>query len=596
MTWHLGGWRLLSVSLSICVALTLLVVLLLPQGFITIDDVEQMLILSGHMSGGEPSPFVFFSNALGGVVLSTLFGWVPSVNWYTLALVGTHVLSNSAVTFAVLRTGVSPWHWILVLSVWTLEAQFLVNLQFTHAAIAASCAGLALIVMAAVPESALSGDAGSSEGPRGRKNPKGVGQPRTFSVGMAVAGTALAVVGSLIRLEGFVLSTLLLAPPIAYVTVVRREPRATLAMLVLLLSVGAAAAGDRAVYENDPGWARFRAFWSPMSTVLDGPLIVEFPDRAETSEMLGTALDQVGWTHDQWDLFWRYRFLEDPTVFTVEDVSLLAVSLRTSRRPSEMVEALLLQKAQFAFAVPMLVIALVPFVPGVMTSGRSRYLLLVGGVAIVGLSLIGYLVWTARLPRHVRLPMVYVFAVMAALGASRAVSCLGGWRSLPGAARAALIVSLVTSLGGSAVVLARSASAHRISRITHAEIERRLLPDPSSLYFLANWEYLRTLPPWTNLHAQPRQFLPVAGLMRTPLVYRALAQIGERSLVQALGRNDRLRVVGQQPFLDLLRAHVENRHGSPVRLQILDVVGPPPTAGERDRRIYAARLFATSAG
>ena len=591
MTTYFGGWRLLGVSFAVCLVLTLCSVALGDQGFVTIDDVVQMLILSGHMAGGEPSPFVYFSNVLGGVVLSTLFTWVPSINWYTLALVVTHVVSSSAVTFAVLRGGTSPWHWLLVSSIWTLEAQFLVNLQFTHTAMAASCAGLALISLAGMAPSSVTPRAGSdwSDGDPRLDTAAGAS---TFSVGMAVTGICLACVGSLIRFEGFVLVLLLFAPPLVYVasvTAARRERRVALAVLVLTLLVGLGLAVDRAVYARTPGWAAFRTFWTPMSRVLDGPLVTQFPERPEASRSLATALERVGWSPDQWELFTRYRFLEDPEVFTVEAVAELATALRTKRRPSEMAELLLLQKSAFAFAVPMSIIAIVPLFPGVLRSGRGRYALLLLAVCLVTAVLIGFLLWIVRLPRHVRLPLVYVFGVMSVLGTSRMIPARGGWLGVLGLARVALVTSLVISLAGGVVVAARSRSAHRTSRAIHQEITRRLLPDTGKLYFLANFEYLRTLPPWTRLDEQPRRFLPVAGLMRTPLMYDTLRLIGERSLIDALSRND-ARIVGQKRFLDLLRAHLEDRHGTPVRLVVLDVVGSPPSRGGRDKRIFSARL------
>ena len=578
--------RPLACAVAVCSAFALVCLTTLESGFVTADDPIQMLL-----AAGQPTGRTLYSNSLAMGLVAFLGDHVPGPNWYTLQLVAVHLLASIAVAYALFRAARPRWAWpLLGLVLVSFEARFLVDLQFTHTATAATVAGLVLLLVAGArrDQDCRAGVRLGSARAKGqlqggvddvRDDDSADGGGRWWMV--AAAGVGLATWGSLLRLEGFLLGVAVLGPLLLAVALARRDRRLAAALTLMAVLVVGGAAADRWVYVADPAWSDFREFRPAMLRLLNGQRVTDLPGRTDADVRLQAALDEVGWTAAEWALFADYRFEADPETFSATAVGRLADRLVVARRPGEALTLLLAQKSSFAYLPAIALIAWLPL----LDRFRRGYAAAVVFVALAATSVVSYLLALERLPRHVRLPLVYALAVPAVIAAVRMAP---EWRRAS-PALPALAVALAMSLGLGAVILQRDVTENRIDRGVHERIVATLLPDDDALYLLVNFEYLRTLPPWIRLDTLRHRLLPVAEFARTPLVEPGLRQVGASSMIDAVARG-RVRVIATPRFVELLATHLRQRYGLEVEAQVLGVVGEPPADGERDRRNVAARF------
>ena len=589
---NLADRQPLACAVAACLAFALACLATLESGFVTADDPIQMLLASGHMTGGEATGRTVYSNGLVMGVVAFLGDRVPGPNWYTLQLVAVHLLASIAVAYALFRARRPCWAWpLLGLVLVSFEARFLVDLQFTHTAAAATVGGLTLLLVDSIGRhrgrragagpyrSVLVGEKQQGTVRAGRDNDSADGGRRCWMV--AAAGVGLATWGSLVRLEGFLLGVGVLGPLLLAMTVARRDRGLAAALAIMLVLVVGLVAADRWVYTADPGWTDFGEFRPAQGRLLNGQRVTDLPGRTGADAGLQAALDEVGWTATEWALFTDYRFQADPEAFRADAVGRLADRLVVARRSGEAMALLLSQKSSFAYLPAIGLIACLPL----LDRFRRGYAIAVALVALPATAIVGYLLVLERLPRHVRLSLVYALAVPAVIAAVRMAP---EWRRAS-PALPALAVALAMSLGLGAVILQRDVTENRIDRGVHERIVATLLPDDDALYLLVNFEYLRTLPPWIRLDTLRHRLLPVAEFARTPLVEPGLRQVGASSMIDAVARG-RVRVIATPRFVELLATHLRQRYGLEVEAQVLGVVGEPPADGERDRRNVAARF------
>jgi hypothetical protein len=113
----------------------------------TNDDVGLSLLVSGCGWTLNPEPKLMFSNALIGIVLSFLYGELPSIPWYGFYLLSVSLLGLLAVSFGVLKRRIDRWAIIglgFFYAVFGLNA--LVSMQFTVASYLAGLGGFTLLL------------------------------------------------------------------------------------------------------------------------------------------------------------------------------------------------------------------------------------------------------------------------------------------------------------------------------------------------------------------------------------------------------------------------------------------------------------------
>lgn len=92
----------IAAVLTECIAL-----MLIPAGYITVDDTVVEAVLSGAMSG-EPSPYISFVNYVLCAAVSGLYRAIPQIHWWPAMHVGILCCSFTAISWAVIAA-VRTW-------------------------------------------------------------------------------------------------------------------------------------------------------------------------------------------------------------------------------------------------------------------------------------------------------------------------------------------------------------------------------------------------------------------------------------------------------------------------------------------------------
>lgn len=135
--------RLLSIIIAtICI---LLLILLSPMRYETIDDFFMYGIASGFL-GGTPDEHLLYTNFVLGILLKTLFSAIPSINWYGSYLITVHIIAWSVLirvffTYFKVSTVLLLFTYLFL----TFGVYFIQNLQFTTAAAILGVAGIFLL-------------------------------------------------------------------------------------------------------------------------------------------------------------------------------------------------------------------------------------------------------------------------------------------------------------------------------------------------------------------------------------------------------------------------------------------------------------------
>ena len=504
----------------------------LPARFATNDDTQIMLALSGHLTGGPGRSDVYFQSILGAEPIRYLFAKLPILNWYTLRLALSHVLAMTCAAYLVFRVATTRLAWSLVLLLFvTFDLYFLTSLQFTQAAAAMSAAGYLVLIA-------------SERDLDGRH--------------MAFAGF-MCVLGASIRFEAFMLVSLILATSLGG-RILRGPLR--LRFLLSIASIALVVAGmrihDRAHYSADPEWREYLQFSRAVSRLKDTPWHWDDP------ELIDRVVAEVGWTDDTWWLFDNWYF-QDPEVMTPQAVARLADELGFWLSWKGVLGTVLYQaRAPFrelGFMWPVLAIAAVPFLYVVPRERMERYVWRLGIAYVPCGALIASMIATQKFPARISVSMAYTLGALTVLEVVRAVTNSPG-RPVRGIRTRLLAVGATLIVAGSCVSVALITLRTAEEARTNRELESALLADPDMVYALGMSGYLDTFRPWRNPAHLELKLFPSAGFWRTPFVGEVLRrQLGEESWLEALGTNDRIRLVGVEPFFEALRGHYRHFHG-----------------------------------
>lgn len=192
-------------ALLINVFLTVLTYTLYSPQFNTNDDVFAMLITSGNVIATEPTEYILFSNLLIGIILKTLYAWMPLITWYGWYLIITMAASHTAILYVILRRQPGLLSILLyVLYYISCGAYMFIHLQFTMAASMAGIGGISLIIFVAFHKNSTTEQEEAVSWQRGW-----VEKIRTIP---AITGILLLVWSSLVRFESFGLIVLCSIP------------------------------------------------------------------------------------------------------------------------------------------------------------------------------------------------------------------------------------------------------------------------------------------------------------------------------------------------------------------------------------------------
>ncbi len=261
---------------------------ILHPGYAILDDVKIISIATGY-PGVTPAPFLIFSNVLLGIVLVPLYAMGTAVNWEIVLFSFINLLSLWTLLFLLLSGAVPAGHKaaaaVLVLA---CDAYFALNITFTSTAALACFAGLCAILGCAMT----------------------IGRQRRV---LAVAGVALAFLGSLARLEMVYVTVpvLLTAVPFLY----RRVRFRTLGLVAALagLAVFCGYAFDRLYVRAFPAWNTYYFYNKVAQSVQDSHRL----------ENLHLEIRRIGWSGNDQELFAR-SFFPDAGTYSLDHLRYLA--------------------------------------------------------------------------------------------------------------------------------------------------------------------------------------------------------------------------------------------------------------------------------
>ena len=267
-----------------------LYLLFFTLGFNTNEDPAHIFVLSGHM-GGEPSPFLVVHNILLTGTLWVLGLAMPTVPWYTAHLVLGHFAAAAGFLYLLLRSTSVRTAMLVGIPVLVLfEGHFLLQLQFTHAAVALMAVGIGLLLR------------------------------RDDPLAVRLVGLMMVLAGCMERNEAVFLAGGISAVPLLSALLdARQRPwlfaAGGLCALLLVVNVG--------VYRAQEGWREHAEWIGPVAKLGNLP-------GHDLGDELSGALSEVGWTDTDWNLYLSW-FHEDPTVFERADVVFLNDRLLGSR-------------------------------------------------------------------------------------------------------------------------------------------------------------------------------------------------------------------------------------------------------------------------
>ncbi|MDB5388902.1 MAG: hypothetical protein JWM11_4548, partial [Planctomycetaceae bacterium] len=368
--------------------LTIVSLILFGAYFETHDDSLMGLIAAGRLGASGPSPDLWYSHRLLGLLLSGCYDLAPSINWYVGLHITVQIAAHTAWLWLFQRIIPGPRGW-WCFTIWFVLAGWLwlIPLQFTTSAFAAFSAGMALIVFDAnrIPAAKF----------MGLFNP------------CFLTGVGFLYVSHLIRHQSFLLGCLTAVPVIGLLAL--SWPRNTTFIQAIrgVLVAGllfASHAGEAYYYDSQPECKDYRQSFLPIAQLVNSDRLAfvrpnpRFAERQEQQVFL-QKLGQVGWTPHDLEIL-RGGFVDDKTVFSMEKK---AAGLRILYPPTAVDHA---RFWSFVFGAPLywsrqLIVLSSIVIAGLVVwrLGLSRSFVL----ALVG-SLIWFFVLSAYLKAYEKLP------------------------------------------------------------------------------------------------------------------------------------------------------------------------------------------------
>jgi hypothetical protein len=530
--------------------------LLLQPRYATNDDPLIAMLASGTGFATTPDEHLIFTNVLVGQALKRLYLADPARPWYALYLLATHVLAVTALGYGALRASPRASR-VALLAVYLAVAAvpFANNLHFTVAGFAAAQSGLLLAI----------GLAGRGEGQRR---------------GTVVASVALAVLGSLIRFEAFVLALALAVP--AAVIVLRGAPsraawRAVLALAVGALFAGGARALDSVHYARAPEWAAYRTFNRTLAEFVD------FERANEYTPQTAAAFRAVGWSRNDHRLLMHW-FDPDADVFSTANLQhVLAQPLPPATSAGQRLGSGLRRVMDNRPARPILLaLPLALLACGATRQGRWAVL----AAVITSAAVLVHLIVFRKAPPHVYLPVLaWPLALATVLPASSMASRTG--RVAQGAAAVAAAVASVWAL---AFQRAESAEGRTRERSWVQAVEP-LRAAPDRTYVLWSTFPYHVGDPLRAPAALPAaRFVALGWPARTPAARATLAALGHADVVSALG-DPRARLLAPPETAVWVEQYARRHRGRDLVLVPegavpgLAVFRAAPAAGEAAERV-----------
>ena len=358
----LPSWLAALIVAALFLAVHLLV---FRPGYAVNDDISMIAIAAGY-PGGQPLPFLMFSNVLLGLLLNLLYRLPGALNWEIWIFLTLQFLSVWGL-LAVILSG--PWRrtWkaVGILLVVSCASTFLLEITFTTTAGLTALAGCCLILAACRARAEVD-----------RK--------------LLAFGGLLIFAGSLVRLESALLALLLMLPLLGLGRGAFRYRYLAFGLLAAGLLVAGGFVFDRLYLAASPAWQTFAIYNQARSAVQDTPRLAN----------LGSAIRQVNWSANDLKMF-AHWFFPDAHTFSLPRLDYLirhvpgtTTSLGGAIR-SAAGRWLSLTASPYVLSLAGLWLALLAF------ARRRRTVLSLSVLTLALLALSVALAWSAKLPNRV---------------------------------------------------------------------------------------------------------------------------------------------------------------------------------------------------
>ena len=273
------------VSAAFTIGLFAVILLLLRPGYWINDDLKIAWLLGGYPGDAGPSPFPVHSNVLVGLLLIPFFVIAGTWNWFSIFLTLTNALSIFGLLYV--STCMTRLRLPRLLGWFTVvlaSALLILEISYTVSAFLASLAGICLVWTSA-----------QHDAPSHRE---------------AMAGIALVVLGSLIRLQMLAVAVVIAVPPLILAGTRTRR------FAVLLTAAGLCALGayglGRLYVRTRPDWNAFFAYTQVRQTIHDSHRLFNVHGQ----------IRRVGWTPNDQELFARW-FFPDADLYSYDHLQYL---------------------------------------------------------------------------------------------------------------------------------------------------------------------------------------------------------------------------------------------------------------------------------
>jgi len=435
-------------ALLVTIGFFLLYLLVFRPGYETDDDISIIMMASGYL-GGEPVPFLFFSNVLLGLLLKPLYGLHSSINWEIWFFIILNFSSVWALTWLLFsrlsKTSLRLFGAIVIL---LSDSYFLLHVNFTTIAAFASVAGL-ISILAAVPSR------------------------MPFRKGLFAVGLVLILAGSLIRIESLVFILVLTLPAIVLCFRSFDLRNLLIALTAAGILVISCTLFDRLALRLSPEWYSFSIYNQSRTLLQDTP-------RLENMDVPARA---VGWSGNDLLLF-RHWFFADPFTYSLENLQAIVAQVPETRPGFATGLKLLLGRLASLDSIPYLLLILSTWLGALRYKASRKAVAPIFVTVMVCILLSGYLAWTQKLPYRVFLPMLACCAIFELFILDW---CAGRETGLPPAPRRedrflhigmlSLIFALVAAVG----LTLSQASVTTGTNISNQRVYRQMLTDLNGL-------------------------------------------------------------------------------------------------------------------
>jgi hypothetical protein len=363
----LTPWR---AALLCVLAFFILYLFVFRPGYQVDDDITMIQLVSGYF-GGQPVPFMVFSNVILGFLLNILYRLPTDLNWEILLFFALNFLSVWCLVYILFSLPLNSVYkffgvWVVFLS----DGLFLLNITFTTTAAFAVISGFVSILVAAY-------------------------QGSRFPRRMFIFGGLLILAGSLIRIESFLLVLLLIFPSLLVAYRFFELKKLIIGSGIAIFMVALFYLFNIVYVKSSPQWDSFSTYNDVRSQLQDTP-------RVRLSN-IKDSYTSVGWNFNDFRLFMNW-FFPDQGLFSLSNLQYLVLHIPgTEKNPFSAALSYFypqplfddLDSFPYFFMIVAGLIALVLF-PSLRKALWPLLLLL-----LTFLVLIFYLIWTEKVPLRV---------------------------------------------------------------------------------------------------------------------------------------------------------------------------------------------------